>query len=52
MLHPILIPLLAIDLYALHEVATVFVVESLGRDMKCVVTVDSDFDVVKPWRYD
>lgn len=52
MLHPILIPLLAVDLHALHEVATVFIIEPIGRDTKCVVMVDSDVDVVEPWRDD
>ena len=52
MLYPILVPLLAVNLHTLHEVATVFVIEPLGCDTKCVVAVDSDVDVVKPWRDD
>jgi hypothetical protein len=51
-LYPILVPLLAIDRHTLHEVTTAFVIKPIGRDTKCVVTVDSDVDVVKPGRAD
>jgi len=51
-LYLILIPLLAIDLHALYEVTTILVVEPVGRDAKCVVTVNSNVDVVEPWRDD
>jgi len=52
MLHPILIPLLAVNLHALHEVAAALVVEPVGRDAKRVVVVDGDVDVVEPRRDD
>lgn len=52
MLHPILIPLLAVDLDALNKVAAAFVVEPVGGDTKCVIVVNGDVDVVKPWRDD
>lgn len=52
MFHPILVPLLAVYFHTLHEVATAFVVEPVGCDAKRVVMVDSDVDVVEPWRDD
>ena len=52
MLYPVPVPRLSVDLHALHKVATAFVVEPVGRDAKRVVTVDSDIDVIKPWRDD
>lgn len=52
MLHPILIPLIAVDFHALNVVAAAFVVEPVGRDAKRVVVVDGDVDVVEPWRDD
>lgn len=50
MFHPILVPLLAVNLRALHEVTAALVIESFSRDAECVIAVDSDVDVVKPWR--
>ena len=52
MLNPILVPLLAVDFHTLHKVATALVIEPIGRDAKRVIVVDSDVDVVKPWRDD
>jgi len=50
MLYPVLVPLLAVDLHALYEVTSAFVIEPVGYNTECVVTVDSNVDVVKPWR--
>lgn len=50
MLDPILIPLLPIDLDALHIITSFLIVQTVGGDAERVVTVDGHVDIVEPRR--
>jgi hypothetical protein len=50
MIDPILIPLLPVDLDALHVIALLLVVQTISGDAESVVAINSHVNIVEPRR--